>query len=156
MPRQPRNLYEFGPFRLDPRERSLMREDLALALTPKAFDILLALIESSRHVVTKEELMNRVWPDIYVEETNLAQHISMLRKVLGERPDGGQYIETVPKRGYRFVVPVNKTRYEPSAIKTGMAKQPEGGIWKKTYEPLRSRKFDTKGGGGELAVAGKV
>lgn len=90
----------------------LTRGDDALSLTPKALDTLLALVENSRHVVAKEELMNRVWPDIYVEETNLAQHISMLRKVLGERPDGGQYIETVPKRGYRFVVPVKKIRYE--------------------------------------------
>src|SRR5215813_8387248 len=136
MPKQPRYLYTFGPFRLDPAERMLAREDLPLALTPKAFDTLLTLIENSRHVVTKEELMNRVWPDIYVEETNLAQHISMLRKALGERPDGGQYIETVPKRGYRFVVAVSKLKYEPSEIKTGEAKQPEALIGKKTYEPL--------------------
>src|SRR5215471_21583375 len=138
MSKQPRYLYEFGPFRLDPSERMLTRGDLTLALTPKAFDTLLTLIENSRHVVTKEELMNRVWPDIYVEETNLAQHISMLRKVLGERPDGGQYIETVPKRGYRFVVQVNKTRYEPSVIKTSAAKQPQVEIEKKTSEPPRS------------------
>src|SRR5574341_2591241 len=103
MAKQTRYLDEFGPFRLDPAERMLTRGDDVLSLTPKALDTLLALVENSRHVVAKEELMNRVWPDIYVEETNLAQHISMLRKVLGERPDGGQYIETVPKRGYRFV-----------------------------------------------------
>src|SRR5262245_41283854 len=150
MPRQPRNLYEFGPFRLDPRERSLTREDLALALTPKAFDILLALIESSRHVVTKEELMNRIWPDIYVEETNLAQHISMLRKVLGERPGGGQYIETVPKRGYRFSVLVNKIRYEPSELKTNEAPQ-EGGSVKK-----RSADFETAISAEESAGAERI
>src|SRR5262247_4563812 len=114
MSRQPRYLYEFGPFRLDPSERMLTRGDLVLALTPKAFDTLLALVESSRHVLTKEELMNRVWPDIYVEETNLAQHISMLRKVMGEREDGGQYIETVPKRGYRFAVAVKKIKQAPT------------------------------------------
>lgn len=118
MAKQTRYLYEFGPFRLDPTERMLTRGDEVLSLTPKAMETLLALVENSRHVVAKEELMNRVWPDIYVEETNLAQHISMLRKVLGERPDGGQYIETVPKRGYRFVIPVKKIRYEPSELKT--------------------------------------
>ncbi|HKQ74401.1 MAG TPA: alpha/beta fold hydrolase [Blastocatellia bacterium] len=139
MSRQPRYLYEFGPFRLDPSERMLTRGDLSLALTPKAFDTLLALVESSRHVLTKEELMNRVWPDIYVEETNLAQHISMLRKVLGPRPGGAQYIETVPKRGYRFAVPVNKIRYEPSELKTSEAAQ-DVASGKKTP---RSRDFET-------------
>ena len=114
MPKQVRYIYEFGPFRLDQAERLLLRGDQVLSLTPKALDTLIALIENSRHVVTKEELMNRVWPDIYVEETNLAQHISMLRKVLGEREDGGQFIETVPKRGYRFVVPVKKVRHVPT------------------------------------------
>jgi len=136
-------LYEFGPFRLDPSERLLTRGDLTLALTPKAFDTLLTLVENSRHVVTKEELMNRVWPDIYVEETNLAQHISMLRKVLGERHDGGQYIETVPKRGYRFVVPVNKIKYEPTEIKTNAVQQPGNGGEKKPSEEARRRGYET-------------
>jgi len=141
MPKQPRYLYEFGPFRLDPGERMLTRGDLKLALTPKAFDTLLALVENNRHVVTKEELMNRVWPDIYVEETNLAQHISMLRKVLGERPGGGQYIETVPKRGYRFAVPVSKFRREPSEFKTSVQGQTSGASGKK--KDIRRRGFDT-------------
>ncbi|MBS1790745.1 MAG: alpha/beta fold hydrolase [Acidobacteria bacterium] len=114
MPKEVRYVYEFGPFRLDPAERLLARGDQLLSLTPKALDTLIALVEHSRHIVTKEELMNRVWPDIYVEETNLAQHISMLRKILGEREDGGQYIETVPKRGYRFVIPVKKIKVLPT------------------------------------------
>ncbi|MBL8189011.1 MAG: alpha/beta fold hydrolase [Acidobacteria bacterium] len=114
MPKEVRFVYEFGPFRLDPAERMILRGDQVLSLTPKALDTLIVLVEHSRHIVTKEELMNRVWPDIYVEETNLAQHISMLRKVLGEREDGGQYIETVPKRGYRFVVPVKKIKLLPT------------------------------------------
>src|SRR5215813_7526201 len=114
MPRQPRYIYEFGPFRLDPVERMLQRGNDLLSLTPKALDTLIVLVENSRHVVTKDELMNRVWPDIYVEETNLAQHISMLRKALGEREEGGQYIETVPKRGYRFVIPVKKVKVVPT------------------------------------------
>src|SRR5262249_40629829 len=152
MSRQPRYLYEFGPFRLDPSERMLTRGDLVLALTPKAFDTLLALVESSRHVVTKEELMNRVWPNIYVEETNLAQHISMLRKVLGARPGGTQYIETVPKRGYRFAVPVNKLRYEPSELKTSDAAQGDAG----GKRAFKGRDFDTVFSVEELAGDEKI
>ncbi|QQS45663.1 MAG: alpha/beta fold hydrolase [Acidobacteriota bacterium] len=114
MPGQTRYIYEFGPFRLDPDERVLTREDEILSLTPKAMDTLLVLIENNRHLVTRDELMSRVWPDIFVEEGNLAQHISMLRKVLGETAEGGQYIETVPKRGYRFAVKVTRIRVEPS------------------------------------------
>ena len=116
MPGQSRYIFEFGPFRLDPAEQVLMRGDEILSLTPKAMDTLLVLVENNRHVVSKDELMSRVWPDIFVEEGNLAQHISMLRKVLGEKDDGGQFIETVPKRGYRFAVKVTKIRVEPSEI----------------------------------------
>jgi serine/threonine protein kinase/DNA-binding winged helix-turn-helix (wHTH) protein/class 3 adenylate cyclase/alpha-beta hydrolase superfamily lysophospholipase len=116
MPKQARHLYEFEDYRLDPTERMLLRGGQALSLTPKAFDTLIVLVENSRHVVTKDELMSRVWPDIFVEETNLAQHISMLRKVLGERGDGGQFIETVPKRGYRFTVQVKKVRVAPTEM----------------------------------------
>mgnify|MGYP000502873253 CR=1 FL=1 len=126
MPKEVRYVYEFGPFRLDPAERLLIRGDQALSLTPKALDTLIVLIENSRHIVTQEELMNRVWPDIYVEEPNLAQHISMLRKVLGEREDGGQFIETVPKRGYRFVVAVKKTKLMPTEADLSAAIKPAG------------------------------
>src|SRR5215510_15006138 len=114
MAKQARQLYEFESYRLDPTERMLLRGEQTLSLTPKAFDTLLVLVENGRHVVTKDELMSRVWPDIYVEETNLAQHISMLRKAMGEREDGGQYIETVPKRGYRFAVAVKKIKQAPT------------------------------------------
>src|ERR1041385_2723738 len=112
MSKTAKHFYEFGPFRLDPVEGLLLRDGQAVALTPKAFDTLLALVESSGHVLGKDELMSRVWPDSYVEETNLAQHISALRKVLGEREQGGQYIETVPKRGYRFVAQVRQWQDE--------------------------------------------
>jgi serine/threonine protein kinase/DNA-binding winged helix-turn-helix (wHTH) protein len=112
MPKPSRYLYEFGPFRLDPDERVLLRGEQVLSLTPKALDTLVVLVENSRHVVAKDVLMDRVWRDIVVEETNLAQQVSTLRRVLGERPDGGQYIETIPKRGYRFVVKVRKIKIE--------------------------------------------
>jgi DNA-binding winged helix-turn-helix (wHTH) protein/tetratricopeptide (TPR) repeat protein len=96
------DFYEFGPFRLDLAERVLFRDGRPLTLTPKAFDLLLALVERGGHVTGKEELMSAVWPDTAVEESNLTHHISVLRKMLGERA----YIETVPRRGYRFLAEV--------------------------------------------------
>jgi serine/threonine protein kinase/DNA-binding winged helix-turn-helix (wHTH) protein/class 3 adenylate cyclase len=127
MAKQTRHIYEFAPFRLDPVERLLWKGELPMSLTPKAFDTLVVLVENNRHVMTKEELLETIWPDTYVEETNLAQHISMLRRVLGEKPDGGQFIETVPKRGYRFIATVKKTRLEPtrtSLVATASKSQP--------------------------------
>ncbi len=105
--KQPKRLYAFGTFRLDADERVLFGESGVVPLTPKAFDTLLALVENSGHVLGKEELMRRVWPDSFVEENNLAQNISVLRKALGEDGGGRRYIETVPRRGYRFVADVS-------------------------------------------------
>jgi len=93
--------FEFGPFRVDPAERVLLREGESVALTSKLFDILLLLVENSGRVVEKDRLMHEVWPDTFVEEGNLTQNISVLRKAL--KDDGHQYIQTVPRRGYRFV-----------------------------------------------------
>src|SRR5262245_51879918 len=106
---QTKHLYEFGPFVLDAEERVLRRDGQPVALTPKAFDTLLALLERNGRVVGKEELMNRVWPDSFVEESNLAFNISVLRKTLAEGGEEAQFIETVPKRGYRFVASVRQT-----------------------------------------------
>jgi DNA-binding winged helix-turn-helix (wHTH) protein/TolB-like protein len=100
-------LYEFSRFRLDPENHLLESEGIPISLTPKAFDILLVLVENGNRLTTKEELMRKVWPDSFVEEANLTVNISALRKQLGETPDGQQYIETVPKKGYRFAVPVS-------------------------------------------------
>lgn len=97
-----RQSYTFGAFRLDPVEKVLFRGNDPVPLTPKAVETLLALVERHGHVVTKDELIGIVWPDTFVEENNLAQNISLLRRVLGES-GGPQFIETVPKRGYRFV-----------------------------------------------------
>ena len=96
---------EFGPFRLDPARRVLWREGEVVPLTPKALDVLAALCEQPGAVVTKDELMRRVWPDTFVEEANLTVHVSALRKALGTQPDGRPWIETVPRRGYRYVGP---------------------------------------------------
>lgn len=98
--------YTFGRFQLDAGERRLLRDGQPVALTPKAFDTLLALMQHAGHVVSKDDLMRAVWPDGYVEESNLAFNISTLRKALREGQNGERFIETVPKLGYRFVMPV--------------------------------------------------
>jgi pimeloyl-ACP methyl ester carboxylesterase/DNA-binding winged helix-turn-helix (wHTH) protein/class 3 adenylate cyclase len=103
MNRPARRFYLFDGFRVDVSERLLFKENREVPLTPKVFDTLEVLLENSGHVLTKKELMQQVWPDSFVEENNLAQNISILRKALGESKEGEQYIQTVPKRGYRFV-----------------------------------------------------
>ena len=108
MTRTAQHLCEFGPFRLDPLKRLLLRNGEAVSITPKAFDLLLALVESGGEVVSKDDLMKRVWPDSFVEEGNLTYNVSMLRKALGERTREHQYIVTVPGRGYRFVANLNE------------------------------------------------
>src|SRR5947207_1201638 len=108
MGEQTADFYEFGRFRLKADERVLLREQELVPLTPKAFDILLALLENDGRIVPKDDLMKKVWPKTFVEEGNLTQNVSLLRKALGESADGPQFIETVPRRGYRFVAPVNK------------------------------------------------
>jgi DNA-binding winged helix-turn-helix (wHTH) protein len=98
--------YTFGPYRLDSSERLLSRDDTPLALTPKAFDLLVLLVERRGRLVEKHELMTALWPDTIVEESNLAYHVSVLRKLLDQGEDGQSMIQTVPTRGYRFVAPV--------------------------------------------------
>lgn len=107
-------LYEFGKFRVDAKERLLLDGSEAISLTPKAFDTLLLLVENSGHVLSKEEIMGQVWAESFVEENNLAQNISILRKTLGEGVGGAKFIETVSKRGYRFVAPVTRLGEESS------------------------------------------
>lgn len=100
--------YKFGPFRLNAKERLLMRKGQAIPMPLKDLETLLVLVEQSGHVVEKNALLERVWPGTFVEEGNLARHISNLRRVLGDSPNGSRYIATIPKRGYRFVAPVKK------------------------------------------------
>ena len=101
-------LYVFGRFRLDSVDKVLLHDDRPIPLTPKAIDTLLVLVSRHGHLVTKEELLQLVWPDAFVEENNLAQNISTLRRVLGDGTGGERFIETVPKRGYRFVAAVTE------------------------------------------------
>jgi DNA-binding winged helix-turn-helix (wHTH) protein len=100
---QGNNLFQFGAFRLDAGERVLLRNGRLVPLPAKVLSTLVLLVRNNGHVVEKDFLMKEVWPDEYVEEGNLAQHIFILRKALGESTENSKYIETVPRRGYRFV-----------------------------------------------------
>lgn len=104
-----RQIYEFGPFRLDPRERSLLRDGSAIPLTAKAFDVLYILVQKNNRLVEKSELISSVWGDCFVEEGNLTVMIHTLRKTLGDDDAADRrFIQTVAKRGYRFVAPVHE------------------------------------------------
>ena len=116
MPRNPRHFYDFGAYRVDEAERLLLRGDEVVPLTPKAFEVLLVLVESSGRVLSKDELMKRVWPDTIVEEANLSHNIYKLRDALGEGRDGEKYIQTLPRRGYRFVAKVTEVHNEDSDL----------------------------------------
>lgn len=116
--------FEFGPYRLDVPTRRLLRGDEPVPLTPKAFDILLALIERRDRVVDKAELMGLVWPESFVEDANLTQTIFVLRKTLGADASGAHYIETVPRRGYRFAVDVRGAGVDPEAPVAAPAPEP--------------------------------
>ncbi len=101
-----KRVYGFGEFRLDIGERTLENAGHPVAIAPKAFDVLVSLVENRGHIVEKQELMRQVWPDIFVEENNLAFNVSVLRKLLGESSASPRFIETIPKRGYRFIAEV--------------------------------------------------
>lgn len=138
---QAKHFYEFGPFRIDTGERVLLRRPdtrspaadtrhltadtrqppwRPVPLTPKAFDTLLVLVENRGHILEKDQLMQRIWPDTFVEEANLANNISLLRKILGESEAEQTYIETIPKRGYRFSAAVRELRDDELAGETAV------------------------------------
>jgi DNA-binding winged helix-turn-helix (wHTH) protein/TolB-like protein len=109
---QAKSLYDFGSYRLDARDRVLFLDGKVVPLAPKAIELLVALVENGGHVISKDDLMKKVWPDSFVEEANLSHHIFVLRKALNEDKNGGKYIETIPRRGYRFVASVAEVRDE--------------------------------------------
>src|SRR5579862_5337286 len=111
------NLYKFADFRLDARTRGLRRDGTSVPLTPKAFDVLLLLVQNAGRTVTKDELMKSVWPDSFVEESNLTQTIFMVRKALEETSER-RYILTVQGQGYRFLVPVKEAAMQGPEIET--------------------------------------
>src|SRR5215469_6882907 len=110
------HVYTFGDFRLDTGKGSLYRNDQRLPLTPKVYDTLLLLVENSGRLVEKDEFMKRLWPDTFVGEDALAQNVSLLRKVFAESNHGTNYIVTVPKRGYRFVAPLERQNSEQRSL----------------------------------------
>lgn len=106
--RENSNIYEFGQFRLSTGEKQLLRDGIAVSLTPKAFDLLAVLVENRGHLLEKAELLDRVWPGSFVEEANLSVKMSEVRRALGEGPNDHHYVQTVPRRGYRFVAEVRR------------------------------------------------
>jgi DNA-binding winged helix-turn-helix (wHTH) protein/tetratricopeptide (TPR) repeat protein len=115
MTQQP-SVFEFGPYRLDARRRLVWREATLLDVPPRAVDLLAALVAEAGEVVPKEELLRRVWPDTFVEEANLSVNVSILRKALGDQPDGRPWIHTVARRGYRFLGPVRAQSEAPRSL----------------------------------------
>ena len=120
-----RHLYEFDCFLLDCHEGVLLSEGRRLRLEPKDLELLVVLVENHGHTVGKEELFEKVWPGTFVEEGNLARHISALRQVLSQGQKGPQYIETIPKRGYRFVAPVREVGLSSAEDQPGRCQPPE-------------------------------
>src|ERR1035441_8150400 len=118
MATDPRIVYEFGPFHMDPDKQILLRGNDPVPVTPKAFETLLVLARRSREVVSKEELLKEVWPNSFVEESNLSQNIFLLRKALGDTAENRQYIVTLPGRGYRFAAPVRTVTEQGEALVT--------------------------------------
>jgi TolB-like protein/DNA-binding winged helix-turn-helix (wHTH) protein/Flp pilus assembly protein TadD len=102
-----RHLYQFGPFLLDSRQRRLLKDGIPVSVAPKGIDLLIFMVERHDQVVTKDDLIQNIWPDSFVEEANLSQNIFLLRKALGEKAQENRYIATVPGRGYRFVAEVH-------------------------------------------------
>jgi DNA-binding winged helix-turn-helix (wHTH) protein len=114
MSEQSPRFYEFGDFRIDIAERQLQRGGKVVSLMLKTFEVLLALVENRSRILDKERLLDAVWPDSFVEEANLARHISALRQALGDTRDEPHFIETIPKRGYRFIADVREVSVEPN------------------------------------------
>jgi TolB-like protein/DNA-binding winged helix-turn-helix (wHTH) protein/Flp pilus assembly protein TadD len=135
-----KHFYAFGPFRLDPAERRLLRDSKAVPLTPKAFDTLLLLVENSGHLLTKDELMKRLWPETFVEEVNLAQNISAIRRALDAKNGGSHYIETVAKGGYRFTAEARMVVRDPPNPTAQSPKPAAASV----REPVRRRRSLTR------------
>ena len=110
------SVYEFGEFRIEASKRLLLRDGAPVALTPKVFDTLLHLVQNRQRIVEKDELMQAIWPDTIVEENNLNQNISTLRRVLGESRGENRYIATIPGKGYRFIADIEGRRSIPGGV----------------------------------------
>ena len=123
--------YRFGPFRLLPHTRRLERDGSPIALTPKAFDLLLALVMHRERALSKDEILSLVWPGSIVEEANLAQQVLLLRRALGDASEG---VATIPRFGYRFTIEVEE---EPAGGRHSFATSPHCLVWDGREYPLR-------------------
>jgi len=119
MRKQPRHLYEFGAFQLDKEGQILLRAGVPVPVTPKVFDLLVVLVENVGRVVSKDDLIKLLWKECCVEEGNLAVSVFKLRQVLGQRQSDHSYIETVPRRGYRFMANVRQEHQNESERTSG-------------------------------------
>src|SRR5687767_13815764 len=143
MSSQDNQLYEFGPYVIDARSRILLKDGTTVRLTPKAFDTLFVLVRHASQVVEKEQLLKEVWPDIFVEEGSLSHNIHGLRKALGDDSSEPRYIETIPKRGYRFVAPVKVSRPEAAQLSIGGGAEEDALVIEKhTFARVISNEFD--------------
>jgi TolB-like protein/DNA-binding winged helix-turn-helix (wHTH) protein/Tfp pilus assembly protein PilF len=133
------HLYRFGSYALDAEERVLLRDGQPVTLPPKDLETLLVLVERAGHIVKKEELLERVWPGVFIEEGNLARHIFNLRQLLGDGADERPYIETIPKRGYRFIATVQEDAAEPTASEVVAAQTSEPA--QTTASPGQKKRF---------------
>src|SRR5436190_20817782 len=110
-------IFEFGPFVLDPLAHTLVKDGRDIPLPPKAFAVLLVLVRNAGHIVEREEIFREVWPDVFVEDQNVCLNIHLARKALGDDADNPTYIATVARRGYRFAAPViNRNRVAPERV----------------------------------------
>ncbi|MDQ2922518.1 MAG: winged helix-turn-helix domain-containing protein [Acidobacteriota bacterium] len=116
MPKHLKNFYEFGPFRLDPQKHRLLRDGERIHLSPKSVEALLVLVQNAGKMLEREALMQAVWTDTFVEDANLTVAISHLRKALGQNGETAEYIETIPRVGYRFVAEVRETIAESAPL----------------------------------------
>src|SRR6266404_6220902 len=116
IPQRSRHFYEFGPFRLDAEKQRLLRDGEPVHLAPKSIEALIVLVQNAGELLEREALMQAVWADTFVEDANLTVAISNLRKALGQNGEPAEYIETIPRVGYRFVADVRETFEEPKRL----------------------------------------
>ncbi|HEU4508557.1 MAG TPA: transcriptional regulator, partial [Pyrinomonadaceae bacterium] len=129
MDKQTKHFYEFGDFRLEPARRKFYQCGRVVALTPKVLDLLVVLIENRGRVLEKRYLLDQVWSDVIVEEHSLTQAISVLRKILGDKPGNYNYIKTIPGRGYQFIAVVTQVMDEDEQVAQITSVSPDKRSW---------------------------
>lgn len=136
------NFYEFDSFGVDVERRLLLQDGVPVPLMPKAFETLLALIGSNGRIMSKAEMMSAIWPDSYVEESNLAQNIFLLRRALGEAKNEHRYIVTIPGAGYRFIPRIRRAETKQTRAGLAQDEQAISSVAVLPFKPLYKRKAD--------------